>query len=771
MTTKYRIITGFLLMVALLAALALVGERGLSRATSNFAGYDRISKLNVLLSDMYREVYAAAYNVESFMQEYDSGLMDTAQQKLDSAVNLGTQAADLIQLEERKASMKASLNELRQYRGFSETIRKNVLEAQRLYREVFLVTAESLGNELSTINTNGRARNNVDAMYVAHNMREGMMRMQVAFATYMEVLSADQEKIAADALTEAIGRLRELDAVMTSDLGRRDFARISKAFEELNACFLTLRALISEASTLVDQTQAINRRAAALVEDLNSEIDQEMLRTSRETVESNQNARASMLTISGVGMILGLVMAAFIIITLIRVLHRMSAFAEAVARGDFQYDAGIREKGEIGEMVIAMRKIPDTLSDVVSRCGVIANDVACGRFKATLQTEGLEGGFRDLARAVNTVGDSYAAVIDTLPVSIMTADTRHVMQYCNATPNAIVSPDMIGTVYGGKSHNAESANEAANLGTRCMQSGASEPAEMSVTTPEGRKAYTVIASPLKDLSGKAVGFMEIITDITLVKDQEERMRAVAEQASVISDRVAAAAEELAAQVEQISRGAEMQRERVETTASAMTQMNSTVLEVARNASQASDQSDATRQNAISGADLVDKVVAAINDVNRVGTRLQTNMEGLGEQAENIGGVMGVISDIADQTNLLALNAAIEAARAGEAGRGFAVVADEVRKLAEKTMTATQEVGSSISAVQHSAHLNMEEVAEAVRNVIKATDLANSSGAALGEIVDLASATSSVVSSIAAAAEQQSAASEQITGAIEEINKV
>ena len=169
--------------------------------------------------------------------------------------------------------------------------------------------------------------------------------------------------------------------------------------------------------------------------------------------------------------------------------------------------------------------------------------------------------------------------------------------------------------------------------------------------------------------------------------------------------------------------------------------------------------------------LVNKVVHSINSVNTVALALQNNMEELGNQAESIGGVMTVISDIADQTNLLALNAAIEAARAGEAGRGFAVVADEVRKLAEKTMHATHEVGNNILAIQNSARTSIGEVINAVKNIGEATALANASGKALQEIVGLASSNSSVVTSIATAAEEQSATSEEINQAVDEISKL
>ncbi len=245
----------------------------------------------------------------------------------------------------------------------------------------------------------------------------------------------------------------------------------------------------------------------------------------------------------------------------------------------------------------------------------------------------------------------------------------------------------------------------------------------------------------------------------------------AENVEQVVIRLSTATEELSAQVEQSSRSSDVQRDRVTSSATAMEEMNATVLEVARNASVAAEGSDNARKKAVAGAAIVERSIKALGTVQKDTQSLRSEMEQLGRQAEAIGNIMTVISDIADQTNLLALNAAIEAARAGEAGRGFAVVADEVRKLAEKTMTATKEVGSAISGIQKGTQRSVTAVGETVSNLDAATALATESGAALSEIVKEADHTADQVRNIAAASEEQSAASEEIAHSLEEINRI
>ncbi len=253
--------------------------------------------------------------------------------------------------------------------------------------------------------------------------------------------------------------------------------------------------------------------------------------------------------------------------------------------------------------------------------------------------------------------------------------------------------------------------------------------------------------------------------------KREGMLHAAEQLAGIVSQVASASQELTAQIEESSRGSETQRERTAESATAMEQMNASVMEVARNAAEAADSADNARTEAENGGTIVNDVVERINRVQGMTVEMEKGLGMLGEQADGIGKIMNVITDIADQTNLLALNAAIEAARAGEAGRGFAVVADEVRKLAEKTMDATKEVGGYISAIQSGTRENINGMTKAAAEVSASTESANKAGEALKGIVEIVEETAGQVRSIATASEEQSAASEQINRSIEEVNLI
>jgi methyl-accepting chemotaxis protein len=286
------------------------------------------------------------------------------------------------------------------------------------------------------------------------------------------------------------------------------------------------------------------------------------------------------------------------------------------------------------------------------------------------------------------------------------------------------------------------------------------------------------AAPLFDLDGNLIGAFALFTDLTEARERQRQIEAKnqaietgAEKAREVGQEVIQASQELSDNIDRATQGAQQQRNRAAETAVAMEQMDATVQEVARNASDLSATADASVAKAREGEAAVHSLVQTIEDIMSRTNRLSEDMEQLGGQAEGIGKIIHVINDIADQTNLLALNAAIEAARAGEAGRGFAVVADEVRKLAEKTMAATGEVDSFIRTILGSIQHGVAGTREAVESVRRSSELASRSGATLAEIVAMFEETSQQVRSIATAAEEQAASSREIGRATEEVQNI
>ncbi|KFE56888.1 methyl-accepting chemotaxis protein [Pseudomonas syringae] len=242
---------------------------------------------------------------------------------------------------------------------------------------------------------------------------------------------------------------------------------------------------------------------------------------------------------------------------------------------------------------------------------------------------------------------------------------------------------------------------------------------------------------------------------------QQNLRKTIEMISGSATQLASAAEELSAVTEESSRGLQKQNDEIEQAATAVNEMTAAVEEVARNAvstSVASQQSNAT------AAQGRDKVVETVKAIQVMTLDVQTTselVEGLAEQGRDIGKVLDVIRSIAEQTNLLALNAAIEAARAGEAGRGFAVVADEVRALAHRTAQSTREIEQMVAGIQSGTGSAVQSMALNTSRTQTTLDLARAAGEALEQITEAISQINERNLVIASASEEQAQVSREV----------
>ena len=234
------------------------------------------------------------------------------------------------------------------------------------------------------------------------------------------------------------------------------------------------------------------------------------------------------------------------------------------------------------------------------------------------------------------------------------------------------------------------------------------------------------------------------------------------------EQLATSAQSLSAVTEQTNLEVSSQKEETEQVATAMNQMTATVHDVARNAEEAAQAAQTADGKVESGQQVVRQSMARIEQLADSATSASSSIESLSAEIQNIGTVLSVIKSVAEQTNLLALNAAIEAARAGEQGRGFAVVADEVRALAKRTQQSTEEIERLVSALRTAAQASVQQIQSSGELVKLAVSDALQTESALGSIASAVSLIQQMNQQIAAAAEEQSSVAEEINRSVTSI---
>ena len=457
----------------------------------------------------------------------------------------------------------------------------------------------------------------------------------------------------------------------------------------------------------------------------------------------------------------------------IGVLHKA---ALRVASGELKVNVDIRRHDEIGELADSFNAMSD---------------------KITQQMEDLDG----------------------LPSPLMMIDPDFNITYFNKAAAEVAGKDQK-SVIGQKCYDQFKTDHCrtANCAThKAMLTKSAQTAE-TIARPQGKEIPIAYAAKANvDKQGNVIGALEFVADLSKAKEQEKYLNHNAQKMLVEMEKfakgdlsvglkienkedligklftgfnqvvdnirniivkvteavqaTASAANQISSSTEEMAAGAQEQSSQATEVAGAVEQMTKTIYETTKNTVQATEASKNAGVIAKDGGKVVEETIIGMNRIAEVVRKSADTVQELGKSSDQIGEIVQVIDDIADQTNLLALNAAIEAARAGEQGRGFAVVADEVRKLAERTSKATKEIAAMIKQIQKDTGDAVDSMQEGTKQVEDGKLLAEKAGASLEEIIVGAERVVDIVTQVAAASEEQSSAAEQISKNIESISSV
>jgi methyl-accepting chemotaxis protein len=472
-------------------------------------------------------------------------------------------------------------------------------------------------------------------------------------------------------------------------------------------------------------------------------------------------------------------------------LNVAATYVDRISRGEIPAKITDSYHGDFNEIKNNLNRCIEAVQALVGDANMLSHAAVEGKLATRADASAHQGDFRKIVQGVNDTLDAVigplnvaATYVDRIsrgdiPAKITDSYNGDFNGIKNNLNRAIEAVDALvadarmlaqAAVDGRLTARADATKHQGDF--RKVVEGVNETLD-AVIKPVQEGSNTLAVMATGDLTVRMQG--DYRGDLKAIKESinkvgsslEDALRKVSEAVSA----TAGASSQISSSTEEMAAGAHEQTSQAGEVASAVEEMTKTILENSRNASVAAETAKRAKESAVQGGKVVGETVDGMKRIADVVNKSAGTVKELGKSSDQIGEIIDVIDDIADQTNLLALNAAIEAARAGEQGRGFAVVADEVRKLAERTTKATKEIAGMIKKIQSDTAGAVTSMEEGTGEVERGIALADKAGASLKEIVGVSQKVTDMVTQIAAASEEQSSASEQISKNVEGISKV
>jgi methyl-accepting chemotaxis protein len=595
-------------------------------------------------------------------------------------------------------------------------------------------------------------------------------------------LKADQEKRISDRDAEIDTLIREYEKTLQDNSARaifNEFTTSLNVFKSLRGKVLTLVNQNNTDAALAlyrNEMEAVRKNVQAAIEKLAKNNIQSANERANQNLDDAATTLNVMIIIVVVGLISAVLLGMFIAKMISNPARELLDATNKFAAGDMNVNVTYSSKDEIGELTAAFQNM----------IGKIA-----------LQVQ----------------------YLDNLPSPVMIIDKEFSINYMNKTGAQIVAKDqkeLIGQKCYDQFRTGHCRTE--NCALQKAMKFDKVFTEETIARPNGNELPVLYTgAPIKNRGGQVVGALEAVTDITDIKNMQnylnrstqtmllamdkfsngdltvgvkpekendeigklfkgfnksvENIKSIIASVTNAVEATASASSQISSSTEEMAAGTQEQSSQAGEVAAAVQQMTATILESTTNANRAADFASKTESVAKEGGKVVQETISGMMKISQVVANAANTIQELGNSSEQIGEIVQVIDDIADQTNLLALNAAIEAARAGEQGRGFAVVADEVRKLAERTTKATKEIAVMIKTIQSNTNGAVKSINQGTEEVEKGTQLANKTGEAINVIITSIKEVTGEINQVAASSEELSSAAEQISKNIESISAV